>query len=92
MSMISDHNPCIASINLLKAKSHNTNFVKMRQFNENALQRYGEELIYSEVKNRIEKYLSTDPNTFFDILNQTLIATHSVESPSMVDPQWDIWY
>ena len=23
---------------------------------------------------------------------KTIIITHSVESPSMVDPQWDIWY
>ena len=26
------------------------------------------------------------------ILNDVILAKHSVESPSMVDPQWNIWY
>ena len=81
MSMISDHNPCIVSINLLKAKSHNPKFLKMRKFNENALQRYREELMHSEIINQIENDLSTDPNTTFDILNQALIAAKDKHFP-----------
>ena len=76
MSMISDHNPCIVSINLLKAKSHNPEFLKMRKFNENALQSYRAELLHLEIINQNQNDLSTDPNTTFDILNQALIAAN----------------
>ena len=84
MSMISDHNPCIVTINLLKAKSHNPEFLKMRKFNENALHRYREELIHPEIINRIENDLSTDPNTTFDILNQALIAGKDKHFPEQL--------
>ena len=35
MSIISDHNPCIVIVNLLKAKSHNPKFVKKEQIQWN---------------------------------------------------------
>ena len=84
MSMISDHNPCIVSIYLLKAKSHNPKFFKMRKFNENALQRYREELMHSEIINQIENDLSTDPYTTFDILNRARIVAKDKHFPEHV--------
>ena len=60
MSMISDHNPCIVSLNLLKAKSHNHKFVKKRKFSEIALNRYREVLMNCERLHQIDNDLSTD--------------------------------
>ena len=61
MSMISDHDPCIVSINLLKAKLHNPKFVKLRKFSEDALQHYKDEISNSDTIKQIENALSTDP-------------------------------
>ena len=73
MSMISDHNPCIVSLNLLKAKSHNHKFVKKRKFSEIALNRYREVLMNCERLHQIDNDLSTDQNATLDILNQVLM-------------------
>ena len=37
MSMISDHDPCIVSINLLKKKSHKPKYIKLKKFSDDAL-------------------------------------------------------
>ena len=72
MSMISDHDPCIVSINLLKTKLHNPKFVKLRKFSEDALQHYKEEISNSDTIKQIKNGLSTDPNTTFNVLLQFL--------------------
>ena len=71
-SMISDHDPCIVSINLLKTKLHNPKFVKLRKFSEDALQHYKDEISNSDTIKQIENGLSTDPNTTFNVLLQFL--------------------
>ena len=72
MSMISDHDSCIVSINLLKTKLHNPKFVKFRKFSEDALQHYKDEISNSDTIKQIENGLSTDPNTTFNVLLQFL--------------------
>ena len=68
MSMISDHDSCIGSINLLKTKLHNPKFVKLRKFSEDALQHYKDEISNSDTIKQIENGLATDPNTTFNVL------------------------
>ena len=68
MSMISDHDPCIVSINLLKKKSHKPKYIKLRKFSDDALQSYKEEISNSDTIKEIDNNLSTDPNNTFNIL------------------------
>ena len=84
MSMISDHNPCIVSVNLLKVKSHNPKFVKKKKFSEIALNSYREELMNCERLHQIDNDLSTDPNTTFNILNQALMEAKDKHFPEQV--------
>ena len=41
---------------------------------------------------QLNRYGNNDPITQFHISCRIFKFVHSVESPSMVDPQWDIWY
>ena len=83
MSMISDHDPCIVSINLLKKKSHKPIFIKLRKFSDDALQSYKEEISNSDTRKEIDNNLSTDPNNTFNILLYSLIEAKDKHFPQI---------
>lgn len=67
-SRISDHLPCLVSINLLLPKKHNPKYINVRSVNEAQICQFLNEIRLSNIIDNIDNNLLVDPNITYDIL------------------------
>ena len=71
-SRISDHCPCVTSINLLQPKVHTPKFIKIRRLNEDKIEMFKNEILAANMTEKINCNLGTDPNISYAILEETI--------------------
>ena len=71
-SHISDHCPCVTSINLLQPKFHTPKFIKIRRLNENKIEMFKNEILAANMTEKINCNLGTYPNISYAILEETI--------------------
>ena len=71
-SRISDHCPCVTSINLLQPKVHTPKFIKIRRLNDDKIEMFKNEILAANMTEKINCNLGTDPNISYAILEETI--------------------
>ena len=71
-SRISDHCPCVTSINPLQPKVHTPKFIKIRRLNEDNSEMFKNDILAANMTEKININLGTDPNIAYAILEETI--------------------
>ena len=67
-SHISDHCPCIISINIFQSKTHKPKYVTIRKISPERIENFKAEIANAYLAENIDNRLCTDPNHSYDIL------------------------
>ena len=67
-SHISDHCPCILSINILQSKTQKPKYIAIRKISPERIEKFKAEKANANLAENIDNRLCTDPNNSYDIL------------------------